>query len=53
MRCNEIKGRLDDEEFSALLALIAGWPSEGRTDVLLRLRAGRKHTHRKGRNVTR
>jgi hypothetical protein len=40
MRFNEIKGRLDDEEFSALLALLAAWPSEARMDVLMRLRAG-------------
>jgi hypothetical protein len=40
MRCTEIKGRLDDEEFSALLALIATWLTEARTDVRMRLRAG-------------
>jgi 5-methylcytosine-specific restriction endonuclease McrA len=40
MRCNEIKGRLDDEEFCSLVALIAAWPTEARTDVLMRLRAG-------------
>lgn len=40
MRCNETKGALTDEEFSALLALLAAWPEEARRGTLARLRAG-------------
>ncbi len=40
MRCNEAKGALSEEEFTALLALLATWPDEARRGTLARLRAG-------------
>jgi 5-methylcytosine-specific restriction endonuclease McrA len=39
-RCNEIKGCLSQEEFTALLAFLALWPERAQADVLRRLRAG-------------
>src|SRR5438876_637818 len=41
-RCNQCKGILEDDEYLALLALLARWPAEARTNMLARLRAGAK-----------
>jgi 5-methylcytosine-specific restriction endonuclease McrA len=40
--CNETKGDLTHEEFSALWALLRAWESVARVSVLRRLRAGGK-----------
>jgi 5-methylcytosine-specific restriction endonuclease McrA len=39
-RCNQIKGKLTEAEFGALLQTVASWPAEARSDVFARLRAG-------------
>jgi hypothetical protein len=39
-RCNETKGPLTHEEFSALLAVLRDFTSVARMDVIRRLRAG-------------
>lgn len=40
--CNEIKGALTHEEFSVLKRVMWEWASEGRMNVMQRLRAGGK-----------
>jgi 5-methylcytosine-specific restriction endonuclease McrA len=49
-RCNEAKGRLTREEYSALVLLMWGWGSAARTDVINRLRAGGKALGRRREN---
>jgi hypothetical protein len=39
-RCNQIKGRLTEEEIRQVLALVRTWHPAAAEDLLVRLRAG-------------